>query len=76
LIEAIETGERVLIPYRWEQIGSKRVTSSRMQLWSAHSAAKSARRTQLFKPSPEPHRRILRECLADPELGGVDERET
>jgi hypothetical protein len=31
LIEVIETGERVLIPYRWEQIGSKRVTSSRMQ---------------------------------------------
>jgi hypothetical protein len=22
------------------------------------------------------YRRILRECLADPELGGVDERET
>ena len=31
LIEAIETGERALIPYRWEQIGSKHLTSSRMQ---------------------------------------------
>jgi hypothetical protein len=31
LIEATETGGRALIPYRWEQIGSKRVTSSRLQ---------------------------------------------
>jgi hypothetical protein len=30
-IEAIETGERALISYRWEQIGSKRMTYSRMQ---------------------------------------------
>jgi hypothetical protein len=35
LIEAIETDERALIPYRWEQIGSKQLTSSQMQLWSA-----------------------------------------
>jgi hypothetical protein len=35
LIEAIETGERALVPYRWEQIGSKQVTSSQMQMWSA-----------------------------------------
>jgi hypothetical protein len=35
LIEAIETGERVQIPYGWEQIGSKQVTSSQMQMWSA-----------------------------------------
>jgi hypothetical protein len=42
LIEATETGERAPIPYRWEQIGSKQVTSSQMQLWSAHHAAKVA----------------------------------
>ena len=35
LIEAIETGQRALIPYRWEQIGSKRLTSSQMQKRSA-----------------------------------------
>ena len=37
LIEAIETGERALIPYRWEQIGRKHATSSRMQRRSADS---------------------------------------
>ena len=31
MIEAIETGGRALIPYRWEQIGSKRVTTSHVQ---------------------------------------------
>jgi hypothetical protein len=39
LIEAIETGGRALIPYRWEQIGSKHVTSARMQRRSADSVA-------------------------------------
>ena len=38
LLEAIETGERPLIPYRLEQIGSKQLTSSQMQRRSAHSA--------------------------------------
>ena len=38
MIEALETGERALIPYRWEQIGSKRVTSSRMQRRSSAAA--------------------------------------
>jgi len=38
LIEAIETGERALIPYRWEQIGSKHLTSSRMQRRSPRTA--------------------------------------
>jgi hypothetical protein len=39
LIGAIATGERALIPYRWEQIGSKRVTSSQMQMWSPNCVA-------------------------------------
>jgi len=39
LIDATETGERALIPYRWEQIGSKRLTSSRMQRRSPRHGA-------------------------------------
>ena len=39
LIEEIETGGRALIPYGWEQIGSKQVTSSQMQMWSAQRHA-------------------------------------
>ena len=37
MIEALETGERALIPYRWEQIGSKHLTSSQMQRRSSHN---------------------------------------
>ena len=45
LIEAIETGGRALIPYRWEQIGSKRLTSSQMQMWSVNRTAFDTRPT-------------------------------
>ena len=36
LIQAIETRERALIPCRWEQIGSKHLTSSQMRTRSPH----------------------------------------
>ena len=45
LIEAIETSERALIPYRWEQIGSKQLTSSQLQ---RRSTARDVRRLQTY----------------------------
>ena len=39
MIEALETSQRAPIPYRWEQIGSKHLTSSRIQVWLAQRHA-------------------------------------
>src|SRR5258708_12574740 len=44
LIQAMETGERVLIPYVWEQIGSKCLTSSQMQRRSLAGVVRAAAR--------------------------------
>jgi hypothetical protein len=51
LIEVIETGERALIPYRWEQIGSKRQTSSQMQRRSSRG-----KRSE-WRPASQPGRK-------------------